>query len=153
MSAKTILYIEDNEMNRKIVRDLLKRTKYALIEAHDGERADHQAQRRAHWLRSAVIHRVRAGASFATKRASLWVTAALALTNTRRFDELLDWLPCTFRDSQVRWPLDSPHETRCAEGAGRLKRLTGWCARQMKPERRSMSSPQGLPAREVLLQP
>ena len=37
MSAKTILYIEDNEMNRKIVRDLLKRTKYVLIEAHDGE--------------------------------------------------------------------------------------------------------------------
>ena len=37
MNAKTILYIEDNEMNRKIVRDLLKRTKYALIEAHDGE--------------------------------------------------------------------------------------------------------------------
>ncbi|HEU4921690.1 MAG TPA: response regulator [Burkholderiales bacterium] len=37
MSATTILYIEDNEMNRKIVRDLLKRTKYALIEAHDGE--------------------------------------------------------------------------------------------------------------------
>ena len=37
MSAKTILYIEDNEMNRKIVRDLLRRTKYALIEAHDGE--------------------------------------------------------------------------------------------------------------------
>jgi two-component system cell cycle response regulator DivK len=37
MSSKTILYIEDNEMNRKIVRDLLKRTKYALIEAHDGE--------------------------------------------------------------------------------------------------------------------
>jgi two-component system cell cycle response regulator DivK len=37
VSAKTILYIEDNEMNRKIVRDLLKRTKYALIEAHDGE--------------------------------------------------------------------------------------------------------------------
>jgi two-component system, cell cycle response regulator DivK len=37
MSAKTILYVEDNEMNRKIVRDLLKRTKYTLIEAHDGE--------------------------------------------------------------------------------------------------------------------
>jgi len=37
MSAKTILYVEDNEFNRKIVRDLLKRTKYALIEAHDGE--------------------------------------------------------------------------------------------------------------------
>jgi len=37
MSAKTILYVEDNEMNRQIVRDLLKRTKYQLIEAHDGE--------------------------------------------------------------------------------------------------------------------
>jgi two-component system cell cycle response regulator DivK len=37
VSAKTILYVEDNEMNRQIVRDLLKRTKYALIEAHDGE--------------------------------------------------------------------------------------------------------------------
>ncbi len=37
MSAKTILYIEDNEFNRKIVRDLLKRTKYQLAEAHDGE--------------------------------------------------------------------------------------------------------------------
>ena len=37
MSDKTILYVEDNEMNRKIVRDLLKRTTYKLIEAHDGE--------------------------------------------------------------------------------------------------------------------
>ena len=37
MTAKTILYVEDNEMNRKIVRDLLKRTKYRLVEAHDGE--------------------------------------------------------------------------------------------------------------------
>ncbi len=37
MSAKTILYVEDNEMNRQIVRDLLKRTRYQLIEAHDGE--------------------------------------------------------------------------------------------------------------------
>jgi len=37
MSGKTILYVEDNEFNRKIVRDLLKRTAYALIEAHDGE--------------------------------------------------------------------------------------------------------------------
>jgi len=37
VSAKTILYVEDNEMNRKIVRDLLKRTNYRLIEAHDGE--------------------------------------------------------------------------------------------------------------------
>jgi two-component system, cell cycle response regulator DivK len=37
MSAKTILYVEDNAMNRQIVRDLLKRTSYQLIEAHDGE--------------------------------------------------------------------------------------------------------------------
>jgi two-component system cell cycle response regulator DivK len=37
MSGKTILYVEDNEMNRQIVRDLLKRTKYTLVEAHDGE--------------------------------------------------------------------------------------------------------------------
>ena len=37
MSGKTILYVEDNEFNRKIVRDLLKRTAYALIEAQDGE--------------------------------------------------------------------------------------------------------------------
>jgi two-component system cell cycle response regulator DivK len=35
--VKTILYVEDNEMNRQIVRDLLKRTKYRLEEAHDGE--------------------------------------------------------------------------------------------------------------------
>ena len=37
MSKKTILYVEDNELNRKIVRDMLKRTTYALIEAFDGE--------------------------------------------------------------------------------------------------------------------
>ena len=37
MSAKTILYVEDNEMNRKLVRQLLKPTTYRLIEAHDGE--------------------------------------------------------------------------------------------------------------------
>ena len=36
MSGKTILYVEDNEPNRMIVRDLLKRTSYNLIEAHDG---------------------------------------------------------------------------------------------------------------------
>jgi two-component system cell cycle response regulator DivK len=36
-AGKTILYVEDNEMNRQIVRDLLKRTTYKLIEAHDGE--------------------------------------------------------------------------------------------------------------------
>ena len=37
MTGKTILYVEDNEMNRQIVRDLLKRTKYQLVEAFDGE--------------------------------------------------------------------------------------------------------------------
>ena len=37
MSARTILYVEDNELNRKIVRHLLRRTTYRLIEAHDGE--------------------------------------------------------------------------------------------------------------------
>ena len=37
MSRKTILYVEDNEPNRMIVRDLLKRTTYDLIEACDGE--------------------------------------------------------------------------------------------------------------------
>src|SRR2546428_12828858 len=37
MSAKIILYVEDNELNRKIVRDLLRRTSYRLLEAPDGE--------------------------------------------------------------------------------------------------------------------
>ena len=37
MSAKTILYVEDNATNRRIVRDLLQRTTYRLIEAPDGE--------------------------------------------------------------------------------------------------------------------
>jgi two-component system cell cycle response regulator DivK len=37
MTGKTILYVEDNEANRMIVRDLLKRTKYTLLEAFDGE--------------------------------------------------------------------------------------------------------------------
>jgi two-component system cell cycle response regulator DivK len=35
--VKTILYVEDNEPNRMIVRDLLKRTQYQLVEAFDGE--------------------------------------------------------------------------------------------------------------------
>ena len=34
---KTVLYVEDNEFNRKIVRHLLARTAYRLIEATDGE--------------------------------------------------------------------------------------------------------------------
>ncbi len=37
MNKKTILHIEDNESNRKIVRDLLSRASYRLIEAADGE--------------------------------------------------------------------------------------------------------------------
>jgi two-component system cell cycle response regulator DivK len=37
VNGKTILYVEDNELNRKIVRDLLRRTSYRLIEAPDGE--------------------------------------------------------------------------------------------------------------------
>jgi two-component system cell cycle response regulator DivK len=35
--VKTILYVEDNEFNRKIVRHLLGRTSYRLLEATDGE--------------------------------------------------------------------------------------------------------------------
>lgn len=37
MSNKTILNVEDNEYNLKIVRQLLSRTSYRLIEAMDGE--------------------------------------------------------------------------------------------------------------------
>src|SRR6185369_3479212 len=37
MSGKTILYVEDDELNRRLVRDLLKHSTYKLIEAHDGE--------------------------------------------------------------------------------------------------------------------
>ena len=37
MSGQTILYVEDNEPNRVMLRDLLKRTTYQLMEAHDGE--------------------------------------------------------------------------------------------------------------------
>jgi two-component system, cell cycle response regulator DivK len=37
VSGRTILHVEDNEFNRKMVRDLLARTSYRLIEAVDGE--------------------------------------------------------------------------------------------------------------------
>ena len=37
MSGKTVLYVEDNEFNRKIVRQLLTATTYRLLEAADGE--------------------------------------------------------------------------------------------------------------------
>jgi two-component system cell cycle response regulator DivK len=39
MSQRTVLYVEDNEYNRKIVRQLLSRTSYRLLEAPDGETA------------------------------------------------------------------------------------------------------------------
>lgn len=44
MSAKTILYVEDNEFNRKIVRQLLAQTGYRLREATDGEAGLQAAQ-------------------------------------------------------------------------------------------------------------
>jgi two-component system, cell cycle response regulator DivK len=37
MSGKTILYVEDNEYNLKMVRQLLARTAYQLLEARDGQ--------------------------------------------------------------------------------------------------------------------
>jgi two-component system cell cycle response regulator DivK len=37
VSQKTVLYVEDNEFNRKIVRQLLVSTSYRLVEAADGE--------------------------------------------------------------------------------------------------------------------
>jgi two-component system cell cycle response regulator DivK len=37
MKQHTVLYVEDNEYNRKIVRQLLGRTDYRLVEAVDGE--------------------------------------------------------------------------------------------------------------------
>ena len=42
--SKTILYVEDNEFNRKIVRQLLARTTYRLREAMDGEEGVTMAQ-------------------------------------------------------------------------------------------------------------
>jgi two-component system, cell cycle response regulator DivK len=44
MSERTILYVEDNEYNRKIVRQLLGRTSYRLVEANDGESGVAMAQ-------------------------------------------------------------------------------------------------------------
>lgn len=37
MSAGTLLHVEDNELNRKLVRGLLKATSYRLIEPNSGE--------------------------------------------------------------------------------------------------------------------
>ncbi|MGH6739654.1 MAG: response regulator [Bradyrhizobium sp.] len=47
MSERTILYIEDNEYNRKIVRQLLGRTSYRLVEATDGESGVSMAQQQS----------------------------------------------------------------------------------------------------------
>ena len=44
MSDKTILYVEDNEFYRKIVRQLLAQTRYRLREAPDGESGVRAAQ-------------------------------------------------------------------------------------------------------------
>lgn len=44
-AQRTILYIEDNEYNRKIVRQLVTRTTYRLIEANDGESGVEIAQK------------------------------------------------------------------------------------------------------------
>jgi two-component system cell cycle response regulator DivK len=45
MKDRTVLHIEDNEYNRKIVRQLLSRTSYRLLEAADGEEGLAVAQR------------------------------------------------------------------------------------------------------------
>jgi two-component system cell cycle response regulator DivK len=45
MNDRTVLHIEDNEYNRKIVRQLLSRTSFRLLEAVDGEEGLAVAQR------------------------------------------------------------------------------------------------------------
>lgn len=45
MKERTVLHVEDNEYNRKIVRQLLRRTPFRLIEAVDGEEGLAVAQR------------------------------------------------------------------------------------------------------------
>jgi len=39
VSGKLILHVEDNEYNRKIIRDLLSKNSYEIVEAHNGEAA------------------------------------------------------------------------------------------------------------------
>lgn len=39
MSGKLILHVEDNQYNRKIIRDLLSKNSYEIVEAHNGEAA------------------------------------------------------------------------------------------------------------------
>ena len=45
MTTKTILYIEDNDVNRRLVQDLLRSTSYRLLEAPDGEAGIAMARR------------------------------------------------------------------------------------------------------------
>jgi two-component system cell cycle response regulator DivK len=45
VNQKRILLVEDNEFNRKIVRDLLARQPYELLEAQDGEEGVEAARR------------------------------------------------------------------------------------------------------------
>ena len=45
MTAKRILYVEDNAFNRKLVRDLLQRTAYQVLEAIDGDAGLEAARR------------------------------------------------------------------------------------------------------------
>ncbi len=47
MSGNLILHVEDNQYNRKIIRDLLSKNSYEIMEAHSGEAAlDALARRR-----------------------------------------------------------------------------------------------------------
>lgn len=39
MSGKLILHVEDNQYNRKIIRDLLSKHSYEIMEAHNGQAA------------------------------------------------------------------------------------------------------------------
>src|SRR5438034_9841737 len=61
-------------------------------------------------------------------------------------------LPCPRGDCPARWPLDGPYETRSLRGAGRPRRATGCSAKVRSQERRSVSDPRGLPARQVIPQ-
>ena len=45
MTTRTILYIEDNDVNRRLVQDLLRSTSYRLLEAPDGEAGIAMARR------------------------------------------------------------------------------------------------------------
>jgi two-component system, cell cycle response regulator DivK len=47
VSGNLILHVEDNQYNRKIIRDLLSKNSYEIMEAHNGEAAlDALARRR-----------------------------------------------------------------------------------------------------------